>query len=281
MSKIMPDTEVEKTLREIRERVRAQQLPARGDAGVTPTPRAENDDDTPTIARQHQSDRPHQSLAQLEANLSTTARAWDRLPPVVSNRAGLAARLELWIKRVLKRATNWYTWEQLNFNAAAHHALRDALAALRAHEQRLETYEENLAAAREEISTAMREEVGALARAGDEAAAKLASSLASFESRLASQESDFASLDSRLATHESTLSSSESRQSSLEARLASEVEGLRHELRERVAHVIEEQRVSYRQLSLEASEAAVALDRARRAVETRLEEIEKAVPSDK
>ena len=66
-----------------------------------------------------------ENLSLIESYLTTTARAWDRLPPLVSNRSGLIARVELWLKRQLKRATHWYTWEQVNFNAAVHHALRD------------------------------------------------------------------------------------------------------------------------------------------------------------
>lgn len=69
-------------------------------------------------------DRRRQALAQLEADLAVTARAWSRLPPVVSDRRGPAARLEVWVKRQLRRATNWLTWEQINFNAAVNDALR-------------------------------------------------------------------------------------------------------------------------------------------------------------
>ena len=68
-----------------------------------------------------------ESLSLINSYLTTTARAWDRLPPVVSNRSGFIARVELWLKRQSKRATRWYAWEQVNFNAAVHHALRDLL----------------------------------------------------------------------------------------------------------------------------------------------------------
>ena len=53
---------------------------------------------------------------------------------------------------------------------------------------------------------------------------------------------------------------------------------LRREIQERIQHVLEEQRVAIRQLSLKASEDAVLSDRARRAVETKLEELAKRVP---
>lgn len=64
-----------------------------------------------------------QAMSQLEGDLFVTARSWNSLPPVVSNRQGWKAQFELWLKRQLKRATNWYTWEQVNFNAATNNAL--------------------------------------------------------------------------------------------------------------------------------------------------------------
>ena len=96
------DAEVEKVLAEIR-----GHLHASAPAGA---PRA--------------ADRRRQALAQLEADLAVTGRAWSRLPPVTSDRRGAAARLEVWLKRQLRRATNWLTWEQINFNAAVNDALR-------------------------------------------------------------------------------------------------------------------------------------------------------------
>lgn len=96
------DAEVEGVLAEIRRQLRAS---AEGDGPRSP-------------------DRRRHALAQLEADLAVTARAWNRLPPVTSDRRGAAARLEVWVKRQLRRATNWLTWEQINFNAAVSDALR-------------------------------------------------------------------------------------------------------------------------------------------------------------
>ena len=56
--------------------------------------------------------------------------------------------------------------------------------------------------------------------------------------------------------------------------------GLRRELDERAEHLREELRVSFRQLSLEAGEAAVAHDRARRHIEARLEAVEKVMRTE-
>lgn len=102
------DAEVESVLLEIRERLR----------GITD---ASADGD---------GDRSREALARIEGSLAVAERAWDRLPPVVSDRTGWRARLELWLKRRLKGATNWFTWEQINFNAATKDALRATLAAL-------------------------------------------------------------------------------------------------------------------------------------------------------
>lgn len=65
-------------------------------------------------------------LARIEADAAVASRAQDRLPPLLSNRHGWRARLELGLKRLARRATNWFTWEQINFNAATADALRAA-----------------------------------------------------------------------------------------------------------------------------------------------------------
>jgi chromosome segregation ATPase len=130
----MPDTEVENTLREIRERVRAETARTDAPHATEPAPLA------PTAQANGHAQPPRpagEALARMQANLATTERARTRLPPVTSYRRGLAARVELWLKRLIKRAAHWFTWEQVNFNSAAHHALGDALAALSAHEQGL------------------------------------------------------------------------------------------------------------------------------------------------
>src|SRR3979411_3337105 len=108
----MAETEVEIILREIRERV----LSARG-SGPEVTGTARRSAMTTAgngAANSAVGEMPNratfggENLALINSSLPTTARAWDRLPPLVSNRSGLAARLELWLKRHLKRATRWY-----------------------------------------------------------------------------------------------------------------------------------------------------------------------------
>jgi hypothetical protein len=107
------DAEVESVLLEIRQRLRGASGAKASDADVR-----------------------QEALARIEAGVGVAARAWDRLPPVVSDRRGWRARLEIWLKRRLRRATNWFTWEQINFNAAVTNALRAALALLREQEER-------------------------------------------------------------------------------------------------------------------------------------------------
>ena len=74
------------------------------------------------------------------------------------------------------------------------------------------------------------------------------------------------------------ISQSLSEQSERLDRLIGAQTDLGNELRERIAHVLDEQRVAIRQLSLKASEDAILSDRARRATELKLEELAKRIP---
>lgn len=100
---------------------------------------SENGDGLGPLTEGNTSSAPEQSesLARLSAHLTATARAWNRLPPVISNRGGAAGRLELWIKSRLKSLSRWFTWEQVNFNAAVHHSLSATLELLSAQKQEL------------------------------------------------------------------------------------------------------------------------------------------------
>jgi hypothetical protein len=90
------------------------------------------------------SDSSARPLARLETSLTITERTQNQLPPVTTYRSGLPARLELWIKRQLKRATHWYTWEQVNFNSSVDSGLKNTLAVLQTHEQRLASLQDSL-----------------------------------------------------------------------------------------------------------------------------------------
>lgn len=145
----MVDEEVESVLNEIRERVRAQPVPPQPQ---TSRPAAGNGaGDLNAELAQGTNVTPAESLALIASYLTTTARAWDRLPPLVSNRTGTLARIELSLKEYFKRATRWFTWEQINFNAAVHHALRDILRTLSAYEQDAARIREDLEALRLEL----------------------------------------------------------------------------------------------------------------------------------
>jgi len=285
----MADPEVETALREIRERVRAEAAalsaaapPLRAGAGDAPAVTAAG-------ARAEAAGAGRESfaadaLARLEANLATTGRAYSKLPPLVSYRRGFAARLELFIKRLISRATHWFTWEQVNFNAGAHHALGDAHAALAAHERTLAAVKSDLFAVRDELRGALGQALAAAeadrARL-DEQAARLAAAEARFAAEAESLRALFEAASERLGralAEDSERTRAEvallRAEQSRAAQLAPQVEALRAELRGRSEALAEEQRVCFRQLSLEAGETAVSFDRARRLLEARLERLE-------
>jgi len=159
----MAETEVEDILRQIRERVIAQQRSAA--AVTTAAPLAANasangDSRRAEAATAGTSNRETtaQTLALISSYLTTTERAWDRLPPVISNRSGFGASVELWCKRQMKRATRWYAWEQVNFNAAVHQALRDLLPVLAVQQHELAAFRAELCAELRERDELLREE---------------------------------------------------------------------------------------------------------------------------
>ena len=169
-------------------------------------------------------------LARLQTSLTISGRTHDQLPPVSTYRSGLLARVELWIKRQLKRATHWYTWEQVNFNFSVDSALNNTLAILR-------TYEERLASLQNELDDSLASKVNLELR------------LTELESRLASIESRFDEL------------------------LAKKLAEIRIEQQKGSELLLNEQRVCFKQLALEISEAGVIADRAKRSIQLRLEEL--------
>lgn len=242
----MAEPDVESILREIRERVTSQERANHDAAAAAARAKIRSEvNGTPDSGRTQQMARREvadttaaENLALINSYLTTTARTWDRLPPVLSNRSGLVARLELWIKRRLKVATRWFTWEQVNFNAAVHHALRDILPVLAAYEQELGKLRAEIEAATKAATEARRIEFGSL-RGEIEASRRLT--------------------DAQRAQVENRLSE------------------LVKELRQRDERLQGEQRVSFKQLALETSEAAVLEDRARRNTRALLEELTRRV----
>lgn len=241
----MAETEVESILREIRERVvsqqRAGQNAARALAGDAGNGAGESAASLEIAQRENGGAPNEENLALINSQLAITARAWDRLPPLLSNRSGLTARLELWLKRIFKRGSRWYTWEQVNFNAAVHHALRDLLPVLSAHEHELQ---------------------------------KLRAQVAAAEARQQELEHDQAELSAQLTAMQTAI---ETQVRAGATQLEGKFTALANELRERDQQRLDEQRVCFKQLALEASEAAVLEDRARRKTDALVEELQRRV----
>jgi hypothetical protein len=193
------------------------------------------------------------------ASLSVMARAWDRLPPVVSNRTGTLARLELWIKEKFRSAFRWFTWEQVNFNSATYQTLLEVVEALKAYEQHLVEIRSALDAQHAELQQnldAQREELRQL------------SSLTTQIDQMDRQHlALIAQLNARL---EGVSQLAKDQHAETQARLAE----VTSEFRVRDEELTDEQRVCYKQLSLELSEARVLEDRARRELEARLNKLE-------
>jgi predicted transcriptional regulator len=103
-----------------------------------------------------------EELKELRSALEVTESTRDRLPPLTTYRSGLLARLELWIKRQLKRRTDWYMYEQVNFNSAVHASLTNILNILSRYEQQMTSIESQMAqleARLNELSTAQQDRI--------------------------------------------------------------------------------------------------------------------------
>jgi hypothetical protein len=282
----MAELEVENTLREIRERVLAsahRQAPASGanESGALASvgAGAAGANELAGVAGE--------ALMRMDANLATTARAWSRLPPLLSYRHGWPARIELWLKRQVKRAMHWFTWEQVNFNSATHHTLGDARAALVAHEQALARLQSTLLdslrglhadaeADRSRVSELHARLAHAEARF-DAGAAQLRQALAAGMERLVEEQHALAAEQRAFVAelHNERQAFAAKLREEQHAQIQARAAELQVEMRERIEGLLGEQRVCFKQLSLEAGEAAVMHDRARRQIEARIEELEK------
>jgi hypothetical protein len=271
--------DVETVLREIRERVIAENESSASVAVIGSASSSPNID-LPANSNHNA------SLDRLSAQLSITARAWDRLPPLVSNRSGALRRIEISIKKAFRPLTRWFTWEQVNFNAAVHHALLETLAMLRAQEQELIALRAAIAG---EVSI-RDQKLGDLER-------QLQSIQARSELRYGEAKTQFARIDATLKRYSEMMSdlAEEMRKghadltNELQARFPQMADDVQAGL-EKLAHDLardfdaklaeisvelhEEQRVCFKQLSLETNEAAILEDRGRRALESRVEKLE-------
>jgi len=273
--------DVETILNQIRERVVSEENSRTPAAAVATTALSSNGSASGSSQ--------DEALARLSEQLTVTGRAWNQLPPVFSNRRGTVARIELWIKNACRPLTRWFTWEQVNFNRAVHDALSDVTKILlaQAHE---------LAALRVQLSGEMRREVLALRSDLDAQANEFralnnnhAAYRTDVEARLEKTNDALSRISHMLAdlTEESRSGSSRLAEqtgalaTALSAAKSQQSEELNRRLAELVTELKEEQRVCFRQLSLEASEAAVLEDRGRRALDARLEKLEESLQTRK
>jgi hypothetical protein len=279
----MIDEEVETVLREIRERV-ISQPPAR-ESLSEPAPGGANGNQTSQLfPTTETSARNVEALARLNAHLTTTARAWDRLPPVFSNRSGTAARIEVWIKARLRVFSRWFTWEQVNFNAAVHHALGETL--------RMLTEQDAAIASIAAISTQLEKNAGENARenARENAALRLEiETLRDEIDALRTQlQADAASrkIESQNQQRETNAWQAEVRGELEALRIQAEnqraelrvtIENAASELRDREDRVENEQRVCFQQLSLETNEITVSNERAQQRIHKLLEEMNERI----
>jgi chromosome segregation ATPase len=185
--------------------------------------------------------------------------------------AGLRATSKALRERRPSRAENLFhpgrrAKEEAEFGAAVVSALKDFGASIR---NVLAEQEAKVAALEREISQFRIEqsEVGRL-RERQEGLEKLIHEQAEALATAAKNAGELRQQTERLAREHSENAD----------QLAAGQKDLANEFRERIQHLLDEQRVAIRQLALKASEDAVLSDRARRATELKLEELAQRVP---
>jgi hypothetical protein len=171
---------------------------------------------------------------------------------------------ESWYKRTFAPAAP--SSRQSEIDTSLVDALRDIVAVLRekvgTHLARFEQLEQELAGLRSVLASVR----------------ELQERSAATETMLAQLRQEKGEVRDRLATTVEQLTQSDQEQSERIKQLVSGQGDLANELRERIQQVIDEQRVSLRQISLKTSEEAVLADRARRATELRLDELARRIP---
>jgi len=164
---------------------------------------------------------------------------------------------ESWFKRTFAPAAP--SSRQSEIDAALVDALRDTVAVLRervaTHLARFEQLEQEMAGLRSVLASVR----------------ELQERSAATETMLAQLRQEQGEVRDRVAT-------TGEQQSEKIKQLVAGQGDLANELRERIQQVLDEQRVSLRQISLKTSEEAVLADRARRGTELRLDELARRVP---
>lgn len=256
--------EVENILREIRERVQAEEA-QNGSAAVVSRDSSLAGFSADASAADELRFQDGESLARVSSHLTTTGRAWDKLPPLFSNRKGGAARFELWIKARLKTMSRWFTWEQVNFNSAVHHALTDTFQTLTAQAHEIGRLQADLVRTSEALSQAW--------KASLEKESKTLR--AEFEAEIKGQiNSEINRGNTRAAETNVQLSQIRAEMNARLAEIAQQISTSHQRLHD-------QQRVCFQQLSLEVSEAARLEDRRRRAIESRLDSLEQSSNGEK
>ena len=272
----MIDEEVETVLREIRERVVSQ--PPAEPATARSAPALGNGDGQSQVTLSDPTTiRNSEALARLNAYLTTTARSWDRLPPIFSNRSGFSARIELWVKARMKIFSRWFTWEQVNFNAAVHHALGDTLQTLSNQEATIAALRAQLAQA-ESDSEARRAEIELLHSEIDGLRSETAARRIDLQRETSSLRGELrGEVEAWRIQTEDQRTQMRAEIETQKAETAAHLLEIANELRARADVLENEQRVCFKQLSLEASEAAVSQDRAQRRTNTLLDNMDQRV----
>jgi len=250
---------VEAILQQIRERVTAEEDPAgssRARANSAP------------LNGSGANSSVNESLTRASAHLAVTARAWDRLPPVVSNRAGALARLELRIKRTCKSLTRWFTWEQVNFNREVNDALCDVVDVLKIQAHELASLRAQLTSDAQLIRRDLRSQLDEHRARFNETNATMARLSDALGSLADEARGGHAQLANKLNELAAALRAEQ------QAGKSAQDQELSRRLAELAAELKEDQQVCFRQLSLESSESAVFEDRGRRELLTRLEKLE-------
>lgn len=247
----MVDQEVVNILAEIKERVGAARDPV--------MPRQE-----PNVPNSQSSIGGAAAKADY-SGLTVLSRAWNRLPPVASNRSGAPARLELWIKSKLQRMLRWLTWEQVNFNAATHQMFLDVVESLATQQQQIAA----ISKATEELEL-LQQEVNRDITTRHHQTRTIVDA---HEAHLLAQRSLLATMHAELNANAAAIAALEDFNEQV-AGTKSQLEGLINEIRERDERVTDEQRVCFKQLSIELTELQTLMDRARRDLDARMAKLE-------
>jgi len=185
---------------------------------------------------------------------------------------------ESWFKRIFAPAAP--SSRPSEIDAALVDALRDTVALLRekiaTHLVRFEQLEQEVATLRSVLASVR--ELQERSAATETMLAQLRQEQGEIRDRLAATGEQLAQLRQEQSEIRDRVATTGEQQSEKIKQLVAGQGHLANELRDRIQQVLDEQRVSLRQISLKTSEEAVLADRARRATELRLDELARRVP---